>query len=206
MLKLILAAFHDGWAFVRDEQEVWLLRPPYRRETMTLANDATFQRALLDPGFEPVDREFATWAELIELLRQTLVERSPRRAPEEKAAGRALLPYASVEVLQRYLDRVERELIPAKSWLSAQEILVALIATERARSDEALHRRAATLLERCTEALGDHQSARAAIGAEADKDAKRQRFPFLAKTQDLDAAVDLGLRLKEQRQILRPAA
>lgn len=95
MLKLLAVAPEDGWAFVRvQDTTCCLVRPPYAKSNVLLADDAAVKTALSKHGFvSPVDdRTFVDWATLIAFLnRQVLQSRAATALPlPEFGAGEEL--------------------------------------------------------------------------------------------------------------------
>ena len=65
MISLIAAAFHDGWAFVRQGYTIYLVRPPYEGRDKVLVDESTVERAIHVHGYTPELLPFNDWADLI---------------------------------------------------------------------------------------------------------------------------------------------
>jgi hypothetical protein len=188
MISLLAAAFEDGWAFVRQGYTIYLVRPPYRRRDLIEVTEATVERAIHAHGFQAELLPFADWGALIAFLRERLVAAASaraERATETKAAAR-MLRHASPAVLGGYLDRIERELLPALELDAALRLLTALSGLEKVASDADLRDRTARLLERVVERMDEARGARASAALTAslvsDDPARMARtFPLAAE-------------------------
>lgn len=188
MISLLAAAFEDGWAFVRQGYTIFLVRPPYRRRDLVEVNEATVERAIHAHGFQAELLPFDDWGALIDFLRERLVASASERAEragETKAAAR-MLRHASTAVLDGYLDRIERELIPALELDAALRLLTAMSGLEKVASEPALRDRHARLLERVVERMDEARGARASAALVAnllaDDPAKMAKsFPLAAE-------------------------
>lgn len=177
MISVIAAAFEDGWAFVRQGYTIYLVRPPYQRGALVEVSQSTLERAVHVHGFTPELRDFRDWAALIAFLREKIVEsaraRPPSATPEDPA--RSLLRRASGPVIEGYLDRIERELIPGGEVIAALNILTALAGSPRVALDDNLRARVTSLLDAAVKASSTSKGRRAELLDDA-KDLRR-RFP-----------------------------
>jgi hypothetical protein len=143
----------DGWAVVEHGGQLSLLRPPYSHIDMVQITPEALPRLLAQPGFiQPDDAGsvFAALGDLIDFLNaRVLASRADRGAALPEAGfGQALLEHAPRDVLVRFLDRVERELIAGGLLERAHKALTAFIGLQSVMADNALHRQALALLTR----------------------------------------------------------
>lgn len=147
MLELLALAPADGWAFVRSDGRIRLVRPPYDQTTSSTVTERVVETAVLKQGFNRLGetKNFDSWQELIGFLNGTIRE---ERSPEglEVGIGGRMLEYAPLDVLSGFLDRVERELLPSHKWEAAQSVLTAMLELPRVRQDATLCTRATDLL------------------------------------------------------------
>jgi hypothetical protein len=188
MISLLAAAFEDGWAFVRQGYTIYLVRPPYEKRELVEVNEATVERAIHAHGFAVELLPFQDWGSLINFLRERIVSSSRARAEqsdETKAAAR-MLRQATPAVIEGYLDRVERELLPALEIDAALRLLTAMSGLETVASEPALRDRAASLLERVIERMAEARAARASaalVSALVSEDPAKiaRSFPLAAE-------------------------
>jgi hypothetical protein len=177
MISLIAAAFEDGWAFVRQGYTIYLVRPPYQRGALVEVSQGTLERAVHAHGFTPELRDFRDWGALISFLREKIVESAGTRPArtDEDAAPMRLLRHAPGHVIEGYVDRVERELLPRGEAHAALRLLTALAGLERVALDNNLRARVAALLDAAVKASSTSNDRRAELLDDA-KDLRR-RFP-----------------------------
>jgi hypothetical protein len=155
MIKMIAAAFEDGWAFVQKDGQTILIRPPYRSANNLVVAESAVEAAIHAYGFEVWDESFTDWADVVAYLNKRLVEvrKASRLFVNDPDATLELLRRAPKHVLDRYLARVEGELIPAREFKAAANLLAHLINLENVKSDAAVHHQVARLLAASTEGL-----------------------------------------------------
>ena len=150
MLELLAVAPEDGWAFVRSESGVVLVRPPYRRSTMVDASNEAASSAVLRYGFSPPSdvTSFDDWRDLISFLVDKVRESRAETVRElsDSGIGAQALEFAPPEVVSSFLDRIERELLPEREWGHAVRLLEALFKLPAVRTDIELSRRGVELL------------------------------------------------------------
>lgn len=147
MLELLALAPADGWAFVRSDGRIRLVRPPYDQTASSTVTERVVETAVLNHGFNRLGetKHFDSWQEFIGFLNSTVRE---ARSPEELGlgSGRRMLEYAPPDVLSGFLDRVERELVLSHKWVAALSVLAAMLELPRVRQDATLCARAADLV------------------------------------------------------------
>ena len=193
MITLLAIAPEDGWAFVRKDGVILLVKPPYTKLATLQVDARTVENAVSTHGFEhvPPERSFASWSGLISFLHgQVLESRKARGRPlPDSGVGESFLQVAPKEVLETFLARVEHELLPNKKWDHAQKLLLAMLKTPRVRSEEDLASRAALLLERAMKLEERAEELRRSACEEAEP--LESDFPLAASRYGAE-------RLKEQ--------
>ena len=147
MLKALAFAPEDGWAFVQEREHVWLLRPPYSRESRAEVSGSVVAKAVNHYGFHAADTTFGSWREIITFLEEQVVSAADPALPDVERLER-LLPRAPVDVIETYLDRIESELIPQREWEGAMTLLTHLMRLNAVKSDPELLDRAVDLAAR----------------------------------------------------------
>ena len=172
MFRSIAIAPEDGWAFVKDGKgSVRLVRPPYRKNNVSIVSEETVEKAISTHGFIAEQKNFPDWPSLITDLRDRLIEARKaqgRRVPGPEAA-RNLVQYAPQHIVEGYLDRIETDLFPESNWDVAMDLLLVLLESKRVEVDEGLKERTTTLLKKCwTLRRKQEQYQRDLIGEDSD--------------------------------------
>jgi hypothetical protein len=157
MPEILAVAAEDGWAFVKQDGRIFLVRPPYAQTGATEVPASAVERAVSAHGFQATARSFDSWGKLIEHLERTIVDAAAGR-PRIEDAARKLLRHASRETVVRFIDRIASELVPSQKWEEAATALEALLDLEVVSADQDLRHRAVDLLKACTKGLrGSHE-------------------------------------------------
>lgn len=149
MIEIVAVSYEDGWAYVRLEEGLCLIHPPYHRSGAIPADERTIEKAVGTLGFSVLAREFQSWHELVSFLHDGVAEarRQCGREVAEAAPGKEFLRLAPVEDLSHFLDRVESELIPQGKLEHAENILLAMLTTPEAQDHRDITIRAAQLMQ-----------------------------------------------------------
>ncbi len=154
MFRSIAIAPEDGWAFVKDGKgSVRLVRPPYRKNNVSIVSEETVEKAISTHGFIAEEKDFPDWYSLIIHLRDRLIQerKAQGRSVPGLEAARNLVQYAPQHVVKNYLDRVETDLFPESNWDAAMSLLLVLLESQGVKVDEGLKERTTTLLRKCWE-------------------------------------------------------
>jgi hypothetical protein len=152
MISLLAIAAGSGWAIVRHDDRTYLVRPPYVASNRSEVSDSTVERAISGYGFASASEDFPDWAALVDRLREGIIQ-VRGQVPAEGEAGMKLLAQAPPAILERYVERVERELIPNGEFRAAMKLLSALLTLDRVKTDPEMAARVANLLARCSTRL-----------------------------------------------------
>ena len=203
MIELLALAPEDGWAYVRTEKGIRLLRPPYINGTSSFVEEHTVEKAVCTHGFTAMTEHFADWGRLIDFLNQRVVESRQAHGqtiPEPGAMGQDMLKMAPPDVLITFLDRVERELLPQHQWSHAESLLLAMIRLPTVRQDAELHERATTLLSILLHDRDNFERARCRLAAgNVDFDTN---FPKAIERYGRDALIQYGEEICQRAGIL----
>lgn len=151
MIRLLAIAPEDGWAFVRSEARILLLRPPYGKRRHPCVEEGVVTRAVTAEGFEAADRTFPDWAALFAHLEERfLAERTPLPAALAPESVERILRHAPHSALASLLDRIEHDLLPGRHWDAANGLLARFLAVESPAAAY-LKPRAVALLTRAQE-------------------------------------------------------
>lgn len=154
MTLVFAAVSSDGWAFVREGEACWQLRPPYRPQDVHSVPDHQAFRMMVSEGFEVVGEEYPDWESLVRSVRESWESRAAQASPEERAraegAARRMLSRASADQVKRLLSKVSAAVNEGRV-AGAQGALEALLEAESVRSDAALLAEVQGLARRCRE-------------------------------------------------------
>lgn len=129
MIELLAKSGEDGWAVVRMEEKLRLLRPPYSETRCPWIDDVDMTRLLAEGDFAQTvpSIPFQTWMEVVDHLQKCMVAAAvPMQSEQVQESALKLLLKAPVEKIEHFLHRIENELLPAKHFLAAQSILLAM--------------------------------------------------------------------------------
>ena len=199
MLRLLACAPRDGWAFVNKDDDIVLVRPPYRQSSLYFVSEASVERAIHAHGFTQTELSFPNWDALVGFLRQQIVETHralSSRIPTAESVTE-LLRRAPREAVVRYLDRIDSELLANGERGPAVALLTVLIGLQAVRDDSALLDRALQLLKRCSE------QARELDGEEqlATEEDLARRFPNAVEEYGAAALSEHAGTISKRRRI-----
>lgn len=200
-LRIVAAAYRDGWAFVEQGDRIVLLRPPYHRSRLVEVSRTTVERAVQRHRFDVEAHEVSDWRALIGFLQQKRVEIA-------EAEGAASLPNsermvrlvraAPRYILEKYLNRIESDLILQNELQAALRALAAMSHTDIANMDAALRERVSKLVAACADAMAQERDLEEDLLDNEDDLAAS--FPSLKKV-GLAAAMEYAKRVQKNHQI-----
>ena len=202
MIELLAIAPEDGWAFIRRDCQVLVVRPPYRLNSLSGASEATVQKAVSAHGFQVAQGTFGDWRSLVEFLREQIVEARKARGQKvpEPAEVKRLVRHAPPRVLERYLDRIESELLPGREWNAALELLTTLLRLDSVKKSSHLHSRAIELLEKLRESMRRANGERREL-VDQEKDFRRL-FPRATERYGLEPITHVARGIAASGQLL----
>jgi hypothetical protein len=150
-LKIVALAPHDGWAFVKEKEELFLLHPPYTVSTKVRCTAIELEESVLKHGFHSVDYSFCNFSELIQFIKNEYIranKESGKTVPTVEEL-KELLNHASEDTLLGFLERAETELIPEGKIEAAESIALDLMKLDKVRENKELHAHAVNIIDRC---------------------------------------------------------
>jgi hypothetical protein len=156
VLRIVAAAYRDGWAFVEDGERLVVVRPPYRRPGPVDVPRTAVEQAVGRHGFEAQAQEVADLRALYTFLeerRVAIAEAEGAPSLSDRERRERLVRTAPRHILERYLDRVEGELIRKGELDGALDVLAAMSHADVASIDDALRERVSKLIAACRDAL-----------------------------------------------------
>lgn len=148
-IKLEAISPLEGIGIIRTDHSLRLIRPPYLLHESSVLNEETLRDAIVRHGFSGSGIEFISWEDAITFLNEQVIvsRRSLGKAIPEHISGTEILNVAPPEVLNAYLDRIERELIPQSLFDDVEDFLVAFLASNEIRCHVEIGGRVANLLK-----------------------------------------------------------
>lgn len=194
-LKLEALSPMEGIGLIRSGQSLRLVRPPYALSDAPVLAEDCLQDAIVRHGFVAAREEFDNWEQAIGFLNRqaSAARRALGQEIPELIDGKAILEVMPPEVLGRFLDRIEGEIIPKQLFDHAEDFLLALLMSNAGARHPDIGARAAELLQRNKAA---RQKAKDGVSELANRDI---RFPSLERKPELLArSLQWGERIRER--------
>lgn len=197
-IKMIAIAPYDGWAFIIKDEKLYLLRPPYRSADLIEASKKDLASAVHKYGFQECNAAFNNLSETINFLNKKYVELMKKQGvslPKQEEL-KALLKYATDEILTEYLDKAENEFIPQRNLDAAESIALELMRLEKVFENEIMFNRALDIIQKCKEERDKLDR----LLAKSIKLSKR--FPNAQKKYTEKAIIELMHSIYQTKQLL----
>ena len=177
-----------------------LVKPPYRRSNALPVKEATVEKAVRQFGFANIDEAFEDWSALVGFLREQFLEarKEQSASDQHEAVAEELLNHAPRPVLEKYLNRIESELLPNGEWAASLNIVASLMRLESVRNDPRLCARAADLVKE----LADGRARRENDVLRLVEEEIPDHFPNAAKRFGPARIQHYSRDVKERHQIL----
>ena len=202
-LKLEALSAMDGIAIIRSDRLLRLVRPPYRLNDALVLDEDAVQDAILRHGFSAGANHFDKWEDAIDFLNRQTVEarRALGKEIPNALSGKEILDVAPPEVLSSFLDRIEREIIPRRSFDHAENFLLALLSSTAWTREPEIGIRAVVLLR-----LNKEMRNKAAVGI-AELSARGNLFPSLGRNKkDFELSARAAGLIRERGSVFAPAS
>lgn len=208
MIDLLATAPDDGWAFVRHNGKIQLVRPPYQRWSLVDVDESVVEKAVKDHGFtaEKEGMIFSGWDQLIAHLKQQVVatrKEQGHRVPQA-ATIRGLIHKAPRRVLAQYLEKVESELLPNKEWPAALDLLSEMLIVDAVKQDEDLYKKTIELLRSTQRRLSDERMKKHEL---VDEEALwKEKWRRASGIYGVSELLEYGRSMIQRGQFFAPAA
>jgi hypothetical protein len=135
-----------------SDGKIWVISPYHEMVDYPEIEEVEIESAVCRHGYDPIEMKFDNLEKLKEFLAKTLI--STRRAmgcPEPKSEDiKALIHFATPEMVVKILDRVENELIPKAEFEAAKNIMNDLVnKTPAVQTSPELQKRIHGLIAKC---------------------------------------------------------
>lgn len=136
-LNLIAIAPFDGWAYVKDNGAVYLIKPPYNIANKVLAGEEQKDKAVAKYGFYECNETFDYYAQLTGFLKERYKELN-------KAIGRNVEPVSTDEILKfinnlpadkirEFADKIKSDFIEAEKYADAIKLIGDVLNIDKVR-------------------------------------------------------------------------
>jgi hypothetical protein len=202
MVKLEAFSPGEGIGLVRTDGQLRLVRPPYSLQDSPLLSDDTIKDAVMKYGYSVSGAEFPDWQRTIEFLNREAAEtrRLLGNPIPDAVATDELFDGAPTEVLETFLDRVEKELIPRRGFDHADSFLLALLKSAVLTRYPEIGRRAARLLTQSREARAEANACNSALVRHDG------RFESLQRQMGLERSYRVAEMIKARHCVFHPCA
>lgn len=152
-IKMTAIAPFDGWAFISEEENLYLLRPPYHSGDLIEASEKDLANAVHKYGFHECDFDFNTITETVHFLKDKYVEAIKKQGVSlpGKEQLKSLLRHATDDILWDYLEKADKEFIPQRNLDAAESIAVALMRVEKVKKNEKMFNTTLDIINRVRE-------------------------------------------------------
>lgn len=193
----------EGIGIIRCGQSLRFVRPPYTLAGSHVLAEDSLQDAILKHGFSSSDKQFQTWEEVIAFLNEAAAafRRALGKEIPEEIPGQDIIDIAPPEVLNAFLDRIEKDLIPQRLFDHAEGLLLALLKSKAWTRQPEIVNRAAELLQR------NGESRKKAAEGLSELVSRDIRFQGLEnKPGELERSNKMGEQIRERGSIFALAS
>ena len=197
--NIIAIAPYDGWAYVKQGKQVFLLRPPYRDSDYVPVSLSEVDRAIEAHGFHRCDHPFKRIPDVVAFLKQTLVESLQARGfdPPTREELRKLLKRVPERTLRAYLARAKEEVEFSGDVDGAISLILDMLELDQVRQNPDLHREAVETLRQGKE----QQERLQRLAPELDDAAIRHVFGDAAATYGASAIIALQKTISARHNV-----
>jgi hypothetical protein len=147
-LDLVSIDRAQGWAYVRNGDEILLVLPPYLEANVTLASEIAAHRSIDVGGYEDGEnRAFQSWRALFEWLDGEFVEERRRRGMQlpSRHDTELYIRECSADDIRQFILIIRHELLPHFRDETAHRLLQSLLSATAVESDPNLKNEVRTL-------------------------------------------------------------
>ncbi len=203
-IKVIAIAPDDGWAFIKGEDGISLLRPPYIASNQIRVTEKDVEIALGLHGFEECDSSFDSLKEVIGFLKDKYVEAMKNRGVDLPSLDelKDLLKYATDDILLEYLEKAEKELIPEGKFAVASSIALDIMELEKAGQNPQIYRMAVDVVRKCDQKRKEMEEFAVTRTEENQRRSWGGKYPNAWDEYSFDAMINYTNRTRERGQLL----
>jgi len=200
-IKIIALAPHDGWAFVEENEDLFLLRPPYTVSSKIQCTAKELEEAVVKHGYHSVNYPFKNYSELIQFIKNEYI-----RAKKDSGTTtptmeelKELLDYASEDVLLRFLEKADKELIPEGKIEAAESLALDLMKLDKLIENKKLFDHALNIIYKCS----DLRKKRNAWEIKLQEKSLKKKFINIVGKYSVEPIIE-RIRATQQKGVLFP--
>ena len=186
-IKIIAISPNDGWAFITIKDKIFLLRPPYITSNQIGVSEKDVENAIYIHGFENCNITHDNIKSVIRFLKEQYIESKKKQnisLPTSEQL-RELLKYATDDILFKYLERIERELILQGKFYEAKSIALELMELSKVKNNTEMVEMVMTIFKECKN--GEHEKEKIAMNILDDGNQNYgAKFPNAVKHYSLE--------------------
>ena len=145
----------DAWAFVRDGDRIFRIKPPFDRSESRPVCEDVVANAVANHDYVSINAPEEPWSEVVERVRCEACGKAGSVDP--KAFARDVLDHAPPVLLEAIVGLIETEWIHGRSLVDAKEILMRILAHHRLQDDESLLLKVVRAYERVQDEILDRE-------------------------------------------------
>jgi len=147
-IKLLAIIAEDGCGFFSEGDRIYLLRPPYTRESLIEVSLDIVEKAIFHHGFGSCEISFDSMSALVSYIEKCFVEVEEARGRGMPSLDelRELLEFADEGILDMFLTKVETELVLQGSFSIARAIATDLLRLDRVQENPQMWQRCLSIL------------------------------------------------------------
>lgn len=181
----------DGSAFIKNKGSLLFVVAPYEKRNAQQVNKETLDKAVLKFDFHVAKERFKSWESLVQFLNTKVKEARKEQGQDisEMDLRHEIINSAPIEILNRFLDKVENELLPSLQFEHAETVILAMLDSANPACIEVICRRAGTLLRRIKEQQQAYLAERSMMVRDDSVFENLQRSGKMAEAQGLADAI-----------------
>lgn len=152
-VELIAIDREDGRGIIKENEKYFIVRPPFRSKDKIEIFEKDVERALFQHGFESIECESQSIADVVSFLRKEYIrfhKRQDQELPKPEELKK-LLEFAPDDLLFKYITRVREDFLLKKKYGIAETLALELLETEKVRSRPDLISEVLQILKECKE-------------------------------------------------------
>jgi len=202
-IKIIAIAPEDGWGIIKKDEQMFILRPPYKNSDLIRVSPIEFEKAISVYGFEECDIHLGSLNEVVTFLKEKFVEEMEKigvgRMPSDQL--RELLKYATEDILKEFLDRAQKDLIPSGKLDAAESIALKSMKSEKVLKNPELLKMAVNVLEKCSQIKKERHNL-AMVTDTNEKENWSNKYPGLFNKYPYSIINNLAQKISSRGRIL----
>lgn len=204
-IEILAYAKNDGWAFFLEENKLFLIRPPYIDTNLIKVQYNDLEKAVNMLGFERCNIKHGSISEVVKFLKKSYIDSMKSKKLLLSSSGelRKLLNYANENILAKYFEKIENELMSKGEFNVALTMAIDLMKLEKVRENNTLLDSAIKIIQECEYRKKELEKFEI-IGTEQDYNKNLEKmFPYAIGKYSAPAIIESVKKTKERGQLLQ---